>query len=53
MAMRFEKKSTDKKEFKEEEKKVSIGKAIAAGIGTLFSVALIIITKGKSGRTKA
>ena len=48
MAKRFEKKDTDKKEIKKEEKKIGIGKAIAAGAGTLF-----IITKGKSGGTKA
>ncbi len=53
MAKRFEKKDTDKKEIKKEEKKVGIGKAIAGAAGTLLSVALFIITKGKSGGTKA
>ncbi len=53
MAKRFEKKETDKKEIKKEEKKVGIGKAIAAGAGTLLSAALLIITKLKSGGTKA
>ena len=53
MAKRFEKKETDKREIKKEEKKVGISKAIAAGAGTLFSIALFIITKGKSGGTKA
>lgn len=53
MEKRFEKKNTDKKEIRKEEKKVGIGKAIVAGAGTLFSVALFIITKGKSGGTKA
>lgn len=48
MAKRFEKKDTDKKE----ERKVGIGKAIAAVGGTLLSAALFIITKGKSGGTK-
>lgn len=47
MAKRFEKKNTDKKEIKKEEKKVGIGKAIAVGAGTLLSVGLFIITKGK------
>ena len=53
MAKRFEKKNTDKKEIKKEEKKVGIGKAIAAGAGTLLSIALFVITKGKSGGTEA
>ena len=53
MAKRFEKKDTDKKDIKKEEKKVNIGKAIAAVGGTLLSAALFIITKGKSGGTKA
>ena len=52
MAKRFEKKDTDKKEIKKEEKKIGIGKAIAAGAGTLLSVDLFIITRGKSGGTK-
>jgi len=34
-------------------KKVGIGKAIAGVAGTVLSVALFIITKGKSGGTKA
>ena len=53
MSKRFEKKGTDKKEIKKEEKKVGIGKAIAGVAGTVLSVALFIITKGKSGGTKA
>lgn len=53
MAKRFEKKGTDKKEIKKEEKKVNIGKAIAGVAGTVLSVALFIITKWKPGGTKA
>ena len=53
MAKRFEKKDTDKKEIKKEEKKVGIGKAIAAVGGTLLSAVFFIITKGKIGGTKA
>ena len=53
MEKRFEKKNTDKKEIRKEEKNVGIGKAIVAVAGTLISVALFIITKGKSGGTKA
>ena len=49
MAKRFEKKNTDKKEIKKEEKKVNIGKAIA-GVGSfLLGTAVFIITKGKHG----
>ena len=53
MATRFEKKNTDKREIKKEEKGIRIGKAIATGAGTLLGVALFVITKGKSGGTKA
>ena len=53
MAKRFEKKNTDKKEIKKEEKKVRNGKAIVGALGTVASVVLLIITKGKSGGTKA
>lgn len=53
MAKRFEKKNTDKKEIKKEENKVVIGKAIVTVVGTLFSLALLIFPKGKSGGTKA
>lgn len=52
MATRFEKKNTDKKEIKKEEKRIGIGKALATGAGTLLGVVLLIITKGKSGGTK-
>lgn len=52
-AKRFEKKQPDKKEIKKEEKKVGIGKAIGAGLLTLVSIAIAIITKGKGGSTKA
>jgi len=52
MAKRFEKKETDKREIKQEEKKVGVGKIIA-GVGTfLLSTAVFIITKGKSGGPK-
>ncbi len=53
MAKRFEKKNTDKKEIKKEEKKVNIVKAIAGALGTVASFAIFIITKGKSGGMKA
>lgn len=53
MEKRFEKKTTDKKEFKKDEKRISIGKKIIAGAGTLLSIGLFIITKGKSGGPKA
>lgn len=52
MVKRFEKKQTNKKEIKKEEKKVGVGKAIVAGAGMILSTALFIITKGKSGGTK-
>jgi len=53
MAKRFEKKNTDKKEIKKEEKKVKIGKAIVGALGAVASAVIFIITKGKSGGTKA
>lgn len=53
MAKRFEKKDTDKKEIKQEEKKVGIGKAIAGAAGMVLSFAWFVRTKGKSGGTKA
>lgn len=53
MAKRFEKKNTDKKEIKKEEKKVNIGKAIAGALGAASLAIIPIITKGKSGGTKA
>ena len=49
MAKRFEKKKTDKREFEKEEKKVGIGKAIAGAAGTILSVVLFVVTKGKHG----
>lgn len=52
MAKRFEKKSTDKKEILKEEKKVRGGKAIVTAVGSLLSVALLIIAKRKSGGTR-
>lgn len=53
MEKRFEKKTTDKKEFKKEEKKINVGKKIAGAAGALLSIGLFIITKGRSGGPKA
>ncbi len=48
-AKRFEKKQPDKKEIKKEEKKITIGKAIGAGLLALGGLALTILTNGKHG----
>lgn len=53
MAKRFEKKNTDKKEIKKEEKRVKIGKAVVGALGALLSVAMLFKPKGESDGTKA